>query len=227
MTIPSTHAEIEQIYLTTELSNCKSLCITACQSGDGVTSIASALAERYLLAGYKTLLVDLNMFHPAFRKLSLHSGKTIKEHWIEDSYNHRLFTGITIPNDSSKQLAYKDPSVMKGLIEKWLNHFERIIIDTSPLLKINRNNIPAQNVASACEKTILIVRGGITTINQIETAISLLKLETISLLGTVLNKKEQTPLNQELICTFRKIPFISKTLRDKIESWLLKNTFLS
>ena len=35
MTIPATHAEIEQLYLQCELNGYRSVCISACQSEDG------------------------------------------------------------------------------------------------------------------------------------------------------------------------------------------------
>ncbi|POF55222.1 chromosome partitioning protein ParA, partial [Vibrio vulnificus] len=66
MMIPATHAEIEQLYLKAELEQIRSICLTGCSSGDGVTSIATALAERFILAGHHTLYVDLNLFKPAF-----------------------------------------------------------------------------------------------------------------------------------------------------------------
>ncbi|KEY91750.1 chromosome partitioning ATPase [Candidatus Photodesmus blepharus] len=226
MTIPSTHIEIEQIYLAAEFNNCRSVCITACQSGDGVTSIATALTERYLLAGYKTLLVDLNMFHPAFYALKLNQSDAM-EHWIKHKHSHRLFNGLATPNDPLAELAYKDPFMMSRRIEQWLNNFERIVIDTSPLLKINHRNIPAQSVASACDKTILVVRGNINTTTQIESAMKLLRLRKISLLGTVFNAKDQPSLSHEIIRGLKKIPFISKNLRHKLEVRLLKSQFLS
>ncbi len=58
MTISATHAEVEQIYLASELNEQRSICVTACHSvGDGVTSVATALAERRFCYGSLTLYV--------------------------------------------------------------------------------------------------------------------------------------------------------------------------
>ncbi|WGV99057.1 chromosome partitioning protein ParA [Vibrio sp. YMD68] len=225
MAIPATHAEIEQIYLSAELSGCKSLCITACQSLDGVTSVASALTERYMLAGHNALLVDLNMFNPAFKELTISpEGNT---QLIEHVDSHRLFTGVAIPSDQSTQLAYKDPTFMSHAVQKWQGQFDRVIIDTSPLLQINRGNIPAQSVASACDKTILVVKGGCTTSSHIKKAIELLSSDQIHLLGTILNVMDQPTLSAEMIRELRRIPFFPKKLKIKLELWLSRNEFLS
>ncbi|MGF1694173.1 chromosome partitioning protein ParA [Vibrio kyushuensis] len=225
MTIPATHAEIEQIYLSAELAECKSLCVTACQSLDGVTSVASALTERYLLAGHNALLVDLNMFNPAFKELTIATDDGT--HLIEHVDSHRLFTGVVVPSDKSTQLAYKDPAFMSHAVKEWEDQYDRIIIDTSPLLQINRSNIPAQSIANACDKTILVVKGGVTSAGQIRKATELLKSGKIDLLGTVLNVKDQPPLSLEIIRELRRIPFIPKKWRRKIENWLNRNEFLS
>ncbi len=81
MTISAIQAEARNnLYLTSELNNKRSWCITACDSGDGVTSIATALAERFMLAGHSTLYVDLNLFNPAFKDLHVGRKATRKTH---------------------------------------------------------------------------------------------------------------------------------------------------
>ncbi|MGD8111736.1 chromosome partitioning protein ParA [Vibrio sp. TRT 21S02] len=226
MPIPATHTEIEQIYLAAEMNHCRSVCITGCSASDGVTSIATALTERYLLAGHQTLLVDLNMLHPAFEELDMVIGDT-EEHWVEHKETHQLFTGLTIPTDRSTQLAYKDPNNLQKAVQLWLTRFDRVIIDTSPILKINRGNIPAQSVASACDKTILVVRGGTTTSSQLTKAVELLQSERISLLGTILNVKDQPTLAQEIIRELRRLRLIPQKLRLSIERRLTAIEMLS
>ncbi|MDN3680250.1 chromosome partitioning protein ParA [Vibrio tapetis subsp. quintayensis] len=226
MMIPSTHAEIEQLYLAAELAECRSLCITACNSGDGVTSFASALAERYLLAGHSTLLVDLNMFNPAFRNIEINVGESAEE-WIEHESSHKLFVGLPVPNDRSTQLAYKDPKNMQLAVTKWLEKYDRVIVDTSPLLQVNRGNIPAQSVASACDETILVTLGSATNANQVSQAMTMLSAGKTHVLGCVLNLRDQPTLAEELSREVQRVKFIPKTWRDKMSKSLMKNAFLN
>ncbi|CAH0536159.1 AAA family ATPase [Vibrio marisflavi] len=229
MTIPSTHTEIEQIYLAAELSGCQSLCITSCQSGDGVTSIATALTERYLLAGHKTLLVDLNIYNPSLEDLPLQksSGDTNSTKWVSHAKTGLVFTGVTAPTTQSKTIAYRDPSHLSKVIRRWNEEYERVIVDTSPLLQINSRNIPAQTVASSCDKTLLVVKGGVTTNNQLQTAITLLQSGRVSLIGSILNLQDQPTLGQELVRQLKRISFLPKRYKKKLEHQILASSFLS
>lgn len=228
MIIPATHTEIEQIYLAAEMSECRSLCITACQSGDGVTSVVAALAERYLLAGHRTLVVDLNTFHPAFECIDIApSDDDNVGLLVEHASTHQMFTGLTVPNNQSALLAYKDPAQLQNAVTQWLTQYDRVICDTSPLLHINRGNIPAQVVANACDQTALVIMGGKTSSGQLEKAMQLINNPSISLLGSVLNLKQQATLAQEMVRELNRLKFIPKSWRDKWASKILTNEFLA
>lgn len=228
MIIPSTHTEIEQIYLAAEMIGCRSLCLTSCQSGDGVTSIVSALAERYLLAGHKTLVVDLNTFHPAFQSIdALPQLNDQVGLLVEHSGTHQLFTGLPVPSSQSALLAYKDPTHLSNAVTEWLMQFDRVICDTSPLLHINRGNIPAQVVASACDQTVLVVMGGKTSTGQLNKATEMLSSASISLLGSILNMRDQATLAEEIVRELNRFKFIPESWRKRLTRKILTNEFLA
>ncbi|WP_394251013.1 chromosome partitioning protein ParA [Vibrio profundi] len=226
MTIPATHAEIEQLYLTSELNGHKSICVTSCHSGDGVTSVATALAERYLLAGHSTLYVDLNLFNPAFKDLEVFSDESDGQ-LIEHRDTHQTFVGVPAPTQASTLLAYKDPCTLRSAVDKWLTSFDRVIIDTSPLLNLNKGNIPAQSVASACEATMIVVAYGETSSNHLLQAKTLLTAQTINLVGAVFNMKNTPSFTQELVRQLNKVKFLPKSWRNRIANRLYRNEFLN
>jgi Mrp family chromosome partitioning ATPase len=226
MSLPATHAEIEQIYLSAELNGCRSLCLTACQSGEGVTAVAMALTERYLLAGYRTVLVDLNLHHPGFSASTLnqhHDGDT----WIEHTQSLRCFTGMTLPSDSSTQLIYKRPDFLQRALNEWQQQYDRVVIDTSPLLNVNRNNIPAQSVANACDATILVVLAGKTTATRVHAAMQHLNQGQITLLGTILNCRDQPTLASEICREIKRIPFLPQAWKNKLMKKIKSNEHLN
>ncbi|WP_245688533.1 hypothetical protein [Vibrio sonorensis] len=110
MSIQGTLCEIEQLYLNAENNSAKTVCVTACQSDEGVTSLATALVERYLFAGHRTLLVDLNTFHPNFAPIEP-VETTDSLTWIEHTQTKQLFTGVVAPTDEFNQLKLKSPIV--------------------------------------------------------------------------------------------------------------------
>lgn len=226
--IPATHNEIEQIYLAAESNHSRSICVTACHSGDGVTSLASALTERLLLAGYSTLLVDFNLFKSGFEPYSLIDTPIDSEvQWLHPVNSERLFTGIAKPQQTSAIVNYRNPQFLATKIQSWLQHFDRVVIDTSPLLQINRGNIPAQSVASACDHTLIVVLGGHTTETQLDKANELLLRSNANIIGVILNNMLQATLGQEIVREINRFKFIPKRLRDKWSRVILNNEWLA
>lgn len=226
MTISATQAEVEKLYLTAELNGYRSTCITACQSGDGVTSIASAFAERCMLAGHSTLYVDLNLFNPAFHDLDLVNLEQ-QGQLIEHKESKRLFVGVPAPREASTQLAFKDPTTLKSTVAKWLTQYDRVVIDTSPLLQVNKGNIPAQSVANACDSTLLVLAYGETTTSQLEQAKQLLATDGILLSGAIMNMKHVPSFTQELGRQLNRMKFIPQKWRTNLCNKLSQNEFLN
>lgn len=65
MSIPIQYLELESLYAATVARGIRSLAVTSSEGGEGVSSICDALARRSEADGLRTLLVDLNLYHPA------------------------------------------------------------------------------------------------------------------------------------------------------------------
>ncbi|WP_245688532.1 hypothetical protein [Vibrio sonorensis] len=76
-------------------------------------------------------------------------------------------------------------------VETWLNTFDRIVFDTSPVLHINRSNIPVTVIANVCDQTLLVVMAGKTSQQQVKKGIALLQGNGQSKIATVLNTRDQ------------------------------------
>ncbi|WKY56768.1 chromosome partitioning protein ParA [Vibrio sp. SNU_ST1] len=226
MTITAIQAEVEQLYLASSLNGYESICVTACHAGDGVTSIAAALAERFLLAGHSTLYVDLNLFNPAFKDLNMLEDNQ-PGRLIEHVESHRMFIGVPAPQLASTQLAYKDPTTLQKVVKKWLENYDRVIIDTSPLLNINKGNIPAQSVASACDCTLMVIAYGETSSHHLEQAKELLDAPSINLMGCVMNMKHTPSFANELIRQVNKLKLLPRSIQEKINNSISRNEFLN
>lgn len=247
MTIPATHAEIEELYLSAELKQCRSICLTACNSGEGTTTLAKALTERYLLAGYKTLLVDLNMYRPSFVPLDFDipseshesSAQLIQDRELiqdrdllqgqeSDASSPKVFLGVSVPSDPTTRLRFKDPIQLRKQTEQWLEEYDRVVFDTSPILNVNHNNIPAQVVANASDGTFLVVLSGVTMTNQVMEATQILTdAASVQLLGSVLNYRDQPSLANEICREIDRLSWLPNRLTHWMKAKVRNNRFLS
>ncbi|MGR5095376.1 chromosome partitioning protein ParA [Vibrio maritimus] len=235
MTIPATHAEIEELYLNAELKQCRSICLTACNSGEGTTTLAKALTERYLLAGYKTLLVDLNMFRPSLVPLDFDmpsensdTASQLLQEQDSDSSSPKVFLGVSVPSDPKTRLRFKDPIQLRKQTELWLEEYDRVVFDTSPILNVNQNNIPAQVVANACDGTFLVVLSGVTMTNQVTEATQILNAATsVQLLGSVLNYRDQPSLASEICREIDRLSWLPNRVTNWMKTKVRNNRFLS
>lgn len=224
--IPATLNEIEQIFLEAETKQTRSLCVTACQCGDGVTTVAASLAERFLLAGYSTLLVDLNLFKPGFESFP-YLGSESSFQWLQPTNGGQVFTGVSLPKHPSVLVNFRNPQFLNQQVELWLQEFDKVIIDTSPILQNNMGNIPAQSVAAACDHTLLVVLGGSTSEANLANAQQLLERSNADLIGYVLNNMNQCSLGEEMVRELSRLRFIPKNWRDKWSQKILNNEWLS
>ena len=138
-----------------------------------------------------------------------------------------MFIGVPAPQVASTQLAYKDPTTLQKVVNKWLEKYDRVIIDTSPLLNINKGNIPAQSVASACDSTLMVVAYGETSTHHLEQAKKLLDAQSINLMGSVMNMKQTPSFAQELVRQINRMKFLPTKLRDSLANKLYQNEFLN
>ncbi len=236
MRIPSCHMEIEQIFLQLEKNQCHSLCITATNPGEGASSLAQSLAERYLLAGYRTLLVDLNLKNPSLSSLLLEPNKNTAPFEFGDNQSHylslinsssQIVTGIPIPESKAKIFELRQPDKLKIQIQQWLEEFDKVVIDTSALSQLNSNNIPAQTIAGCCDGTILVVLSGQTLESELKESLNTLNEHHSNLIGFVFNDKYQPDLKDELCREIERPKFIPQKIKNKLIAFVKQNKFLS
>ena len=151
MNLPIQYQELETIYANTLGRGIQVLAITAAESGEGVTTLADALAKRSEAGGKKTLLVDLNLYHPSVDKrfVKLDPQDNLDSDGDKLPVLRAKDTEICIvsaPISQDRQLRLRERDVIKLNIEQWRKEYDSIIIDTSPLNAINRSNIPAEIV---------------------------------------------------------------------------------
>ncbi len=244
--IPYQNLEIEQIFYQAFAPGHRAISICAAESGEGVTSLALALAQRQLLAGNSVLLVDLNLYHPSLTPLleidDVHPVISSKPtDAMEQRYNDLLtmpsltmndhnpivLTGVTAPTKRESVMKLRKAGVLELCIEKWLTQYDSVIIDTSPLNRMNAHNIPPERVAAACDAAILMVLAGKTPMASLSNALNKLNSAQAHLIGTVINDRDNPSLKDELLRETNRVFSRCNWLHKYISKLLNKNRLLT
>ncbi|MFD1441634.1 CpsD/CapB family tyrosine-protein kinase [Lacticaseibacillus hegangensis] len=204
---PTGHVSEEYRTLRTNISfskaggSIKTIGVTSDAPAEGKSTVSANLAVTFAAQGLKTILVDLDMRRPTVHAtfglqntsglvtlltndaddlagmLSLYCKDT-------DIDNLAVMTsGPTPPNPS--ELLGSDQ--MLALLKELGQRYERIILDTPPLMSVT----DAQIVASHADATILVVPYGIAQKAAVLDAKVLLQKVNANIIGVVMNRVPQ------------------------------------
>ncbi|MGF1725420.1 hypothetical protein [Photobacterium nomapromontoriensis] len=212
--------EVEQLYSCTLAQGIRSLAICSALPKQGATTILRLLAQRNVLAGASTLVVDFNLSRPGVfnvidfpnhcAEVSLDGSQEVGLPLSEmptpqlvsvgagDSQFESLFNGICIPQDKSTLLKLRETDVLRRLIQRWLQEYDTVLVDTTALLATDGYTIPAQQVASVCDGCLLVVLSGYCTQAQLTDAVECLNQQQVNLIGTVMNDQYHPRLIDEM-----------------------------
>ena len=216
--------EIETVYSDIWRLNYRSIAITSTNPQEGVTTLASALTQRNLLAGHSTLLIDLNVHNPSLQSTFSLSQHSSQEHssntthllnapeLVNKADEEVTFTGVTAPIKRSAIMQLRKPGVLEAHIQDWLTHYDTVIVDASSLNHPNHECIPAERVASACDAAILVVLAGSTREMMVANAIQNLQHNDVNLMGCVINDKNNPTLRAELLREAKRLEKLSPKL---------------
>ena len=233
MSIHPQNSEIEQIYQNIWNLGFASVVFTSPNAGEGVSTVAQTVAQRFLLAGHRTLLVDLNLYRPTLQKLLpieredprgpqlLHAPTLVAQ-----KDEQKPILGITAPTDRNAILKLRKPGTLKAYINEWQQEFDLIIFDATPVNRINSQNIPADTIAAACDACYLVVETGKTLQSMVVEASNRLKKAGANVAGCILNDMHNPSLKSELLRQCRRIKPFSEVLYNFLRRWIYNNQYL-
>lgn len=167
--------------------------VTSSVPGEGKTTIASELAASFALNEQKTILVDLDLrkprVHTLFPKLDqdlgmsgvlagqVELGKVVQATGVKGL--HVICAGKKAPNPS--ELLHE--TELDKIIHTLSQHYERIIIDTPPILPVSDTRILVKHAQSV----VMVVRALKAPVGAVLRAKELLLNARAPLAGVVLN----------------------------------------
>lgn len=169
---------------------CHTFAITSSHPAEGKSLAAANIAIAFAMLGKETLLIDADLRKPVQRKIWKIKAKTglcdflaslaplelVKVNELPLS----IIGAGTIPPNPSELLSSE---LMKNLLKDCAEHFDYIIIDTPPVNTV----ADAQMVAPLVDGMILAVRSGVTSADEVTTAIEAIKHAGGNFCGVILN----------------------------------------
>ena len=116
--------------------------------------------------------------------------------------------------------------VFEQYIQEWQKSFDRIIIDTSPINRVNANNIPAERVAAACDGCLIVVLAGSTTESMIISATDKLKNTSARIIRTVFHDLDYPNLKNQLLSAIKRLSPRFNSQAKRLAVWVRNNRFL-
>ncbi len=174
-------------------STLKILQVTSAVKGEGKTTTTANLAVSLALAGEKILIVDADMRRPALHRIldlegveeGLSDALTHEKSWesfVMPTATPNLFflSAGSIPPNPAELLSSRR---MKAFMEELTQHFDRVIIDSPPVISV----ADAAVIASQVDGTILVSRAGFVPRHLCLQAKSAIESVNGRIVGCVLN----------------------------------------
>ena len=229
--LPINYLEIEEIYGNSIGKGLRSVAITSANPEEGCSTLAYALSQRSEVDGKRTLLVEVNMLHPELGDISGH----IHTDWLPEP---KSADGCIMRSDDvgldilpapcdTDVLGFRSLTNMGKLMEHWLENYDAVIFDTSPVNARNRNNIPAETICAMVDGAIMIVMAGVTRQTQFKAALDRLTQHDVSLVGVVFNDYRNPRLVDEICRETRRLDNWFPNAMEKIRKYVKKSPFFN
>ena len=166
--------------------------ITAASQKEGTSTTAANLALSFAYRGWKTALVDMDLYRPSqlkrFRIETAEQRKGIAR--IEGTMFYRQETALTEKLDlygtgktAEKAVEMLDSGEMRKMVSEMKGKYEFVILDCPPLL----NSSDTLTLAGQADAAVFVLKEDKTSVGSLIDAMEMLNETSVRVLGCVIN----------------------------------------
>ncbi|MBK8175973.1 MAG: hypothetical protein IPK66_12105 [Rhodospirillales bacterium] len=229
--LPIHHPELDAIFRRTVGKSARTICVTAANPGEGVTTFALALARRGAAGGLKSVIVDADVVNS---DATLSRGLS-RRFWSPIDLSPRGAVvriddwglGLLPAPTGADPLVFRDPQLLRRMFNVALEDFDLVIVDASAVHDDSGYAIPADGIAASCEATVLVVSAGVTSEHVVRRAAARLAAADAHLCGAVLNDRFNPSLADELCRQVQRLAPLAPGLAARMNRWVRRNALLN
>lgn len=234
---PTSFTEINRIHRQALSARRGSLVITSALGGEGVSTFAHIMALRSADNGQRTLLVDLNLRNGSLsesfnadRKIWGLAGRELNEpltDLIEPVEGVPNLSFMAAPRDDESVQFLRDVQRAKYFLTNLEHQFDQVVIDTTPVGALNRQNIDPVLLSAAASRAVVVFMAGVTPKDKIHRCVRQLEEAGATIEGLLVNDYRNPTLQEELLKFADSLKRLSPGLGDWMRQKVLRSTFLS
>lgn len=222
--------DLSAVFNQTLNKGTRSICVTAANPGEGVSTVVVDLAYRAAMVGLRTVVVESNMVNPS---ISAALGAP-RAHWAQAPgaigkilIRHGLGFSVLPAAAASSALAFRDPARLRRILDEELAEFDLVVVDAAPVNAPGVPGLPAEFVAPNCAATILVVLAGVTSQAAVRAAVERLNAAEANLWGAVLNDRFNPRMADGLLAIVDRMAGIAPRTSARIAGWIRRNRILN
>jgi Mrp family chromosome partitioning ATPase len=231
MTVPAPYSEVDAVYRASFGSALRVVAVTAAGVGQGVSTLAMALARRAAAGGKSALIVELTTRGSALAE----RFEAPRRDWGDgpESMTAALreigpgITGLPSPSLGRPPPMLREKDTLAALRDEWLKRFDVIILDLPPVLSANPHDIDAITAGGVADGVILSVMTRVTREAELIEAVDQLRRAEIDVLGVVANDRENPTLGDEMAREIGRLRRVLPWPVRRIQEWLLSRRSLN
>lgn len=172
----------------------KVIALSSVRKDEGKTTTSRNVALAFARAGYRTLLIDMDLRNAAMTGLSERRSRIVglTDFLSGQSGFEQVISGTDYPNlevIESGQTAPNPTGLLQSdyvarMLEELRKFYDYIIIDTPPIGTV----IDAAIIAQQCDGVALVIEAGANRRREVQRALKQLEQTEATFLGVVLNK---------------------------------------